>query len=118
MDVYFANKQCNKFCKINLPTTVAATQKQNNRPHSAMKAAEIDLKDRIKINFKAVVVPRVKANPSLFMASLDTLLMNNRPLNLDYLDDMLKKNEKKRSDYGALNEIANIPQGSVLHNNS
>ena len=70
MDVYFANKQCSKYCKINLPTTVKTVQQQNNRPRSAMKAAEIDFKDQIKISFKAVAVPRVKANPNLFLANL------------------------------------------------
>jgi len=82
MDVYFANKQCNKYCKINLPSTLKAPQQHNNRPHSAMKAAEIDLKDQIKISFRGVVVPRVKANPNLFLTNLDTLLINNRAANV------------------------------------
>ena len=85
MDVYFANKQCNKYCKINLPMTVKTKQQKINKHHSAMKAAEIDLKDQIKISFRGVAVPRVKANPDLFLANLDTLMMNNRTMDTGYL---------------------------------
>ena len=110
MEIYFANKQCTKYCKINVSATIKGQQQNNNRPRSAMKAAEIDLKDQIKISFKGLPVPRVKANPNLFLANLDTLLMNNRTTNIDYLDDMLAKNQKKRGDYGALTEIASMKQ--------
>jgi hypothetical protein len=79
-----------------------------------MKAAEIDLKDKIKITFKGLVVPRVKANPNLFLANLDTLLMNNRPMNLDLFDDMQNKNEKKRTDYVMVSEIAGLNNKSVI----
>jgi hypothetical protein len=81
-----------------------------------MKAAEIDLKDKIKITFKGLVVPRVKANPNLFLANLDTLLMNNRPMNLDLFDDMQAKNEKKRGDYVMVSEIAGLNSASVICN--
>lgn len=87
MDVYFSNKDCNKFRKINLSNTKPV--KGGDRPRSAMKVAEIDMKDRIAINFKGVNIPRVMANPNLFYVNLDTLCANNSSINLEYLDDYL-----------------------------
>lgn len=78
------------------------------RLKSAVMAAQVDMKDKIQLVFKNSAVPKVKANPNLFLVNLDTVLLNSQSINMEFLDDLRTKNEKKRADYAVLEELMQL----------